>query len=138
MATSFGAASCSEGVPEGRKADVTCRNDVEGVPVTVNTALGVGGAKPPVIPAVLYDQFEMTVQVKDRLTVLEAKREFGRCHCVWVSTLGGGGLQKRIDAYVGRRAALISGMAQAWLCLRLYPQRVSKNESRVRVIMASP
>ena len=53
----FGTASCRCGVPSGRTADVIA--NVSGVVVViVQIALGVGGAKPPVMPAGRHERCE--------------------------------------------------------------------------------
>ena len=50
LESDLGSASCRDGVPSGRIADVMARSALSGVPVTVKIASGVGGAKPPVMP----------------------------------------------------------------------------------------
>lgn len=47
----LGTASCREGVPSGRTAEVMVSVSWFKGCVTVKTKLGVGGAKPPVIPS---------------------------------------------------------------------------------------
>lgn len=57
----FGTASCNEGVPLGRTAAVMLRRFWVGMPVMVTIWLGVGGAKPPVMPAVVRHDHERVV-----------------------------------------------------------------------------
>jgi hypothetical protein len=70
----FGRASWREGVPSGRTKEVTARVLAAGSAVIVWTALGVGGAKPPVIPVEAIRLWDWVQAVK--LTVLEPEGVF--------------------------------------------------------------
>ena len=78
----LGTASCRVGVPLGRTAAVMFRRFWVGMPVMVTIWLGVGGAKPPVMPVVMVVREWVVIRCKSReaRTFLQAEGELGDRH----------------------------------------------------------